>query len=467
MPIQKLIISSLVSASFLLGSVFAADKPATLAEVEKLQEQVRVIDKDLTVLKEGANLKIEALEKRQNEITAQQANSLAAISIQTTTVGNYIAITSIVVSILVLGAGFITYFGATRKAKDEAREASEKWFNDNELGLRKQIADLKRQADEATSQIGHEVNKVAAASTTAQADIQVTAAQATSVLNASNADITGQAATTADPQAVKVVRDAKEALKTKPESEFTAEDFFAKGLAYFTELNYQSALEAFKAASAALSPSATNKQKAQYLFAQGVTLGALGKSDEAITVYDALDQRFGNDTAPAVREQVVKGLVNKGVRLGALGKFDEAITVYDALDQRFGNDTAPGVREQVVRTFNGKGFAQIMLAKQRWAEATLRSEYLAAAVTVLQRSLLECAKDDRAMVSGNLGYAQFLSGQQEAAEAATLKCLQLGGQKSLDAQLADAKLHRVEPEDIDYEILLNRLWASFKPDQET
>ena len=41
MPTQKLILLCNVFASALLGSVLAADKPATQADVQKLQEQVR------------------------------------------------------------------------------------------------------------------------------------------------------------------------------------------------------------------------------------------------------------------------------------------------------------------------------------------------------------------------------------------------------------------------------------------
>ena len=60
----------------LLGIAFAADKPATQADFNELQKQVISIDKDLAVLKETKA----GLEKRQNEITAVQANSLAAIA---------------------------------------------------------------------------------------------------------------------------------------------------------------------------------------------------------------------------------------------------------------------------------------------------------------------------------------------------------------------------------------------------
>ena len=146
--------------------------------------------------------------------------------------------------------------------------------------------------------------------------------------------------------------------------------------------------------------------------------------------------------------------------LGMLGKSEEAIAVYDVIDQRFGKDTAPGVREQVAKALNSNGFNQIRLAKQSWTEGTLRSDLLASAATALQRALLHCDKDNRAMILGNLGYAQFLSGQTDAAEASTKECLQLGGQKLFDRQLADAKLHRVEPQNSDYEKMLLNIFKN-------
>ena len=49
MPIQKLILICIVFASALLGSVLAADKPAAQADIDKLQEQVRTLDKELAI----------------------------------------------------------------------------------------------------------------------------------------------------------------------------------------------------------------------------------------------------------------------------------------------------------------------------------------------------------------------------------------------------------------------------------
>lgn len=100
MPIQKIILICLVFASALFGSVLAADKPSTQADVDKLQEQVRTLDKELVVQREAFVRKLDDVEKRQSEITAQQANSLAVIANQTATVGNHITNTSILITVL-------------------------------------------------------------------------------------------------------------------------------------------------------------------------------------------------------------------------------------------------------------------------------------------------------------------------------------------------------------------------------
>ena len=462
MPILKVILKSIFLALLVSGSIFAADKPATPADLEKLQEQIRIIDKDLIIQKEISVVRLDAQDKRLGDIaltTAQQANHLAAISNQTTTVGNYIGVTSVLITVFVFGAGFITYISAKSKAKDEARDASALWFKQNAADLQKEIEKLRAEAQKVSEQIESHGNQIASeASSFAEL-----AAASRAVLDSARAPAAGTSREAPNLQALQTVRDASDALKKKPESQFTAADYFARGLASFSSENYQSALSAFEQAITLSKADATANKIAQYLFAKGVTLGALGKSEEAIAVYDEIDRRFGKDESPGVRAQVAKGLVNKGVTLGALGKSEEAIAVYDEIDRRFGKDESPGVREKVAMALNGLGFAKILLAKVRWPEEAQRHALLAAATPALERALTLCAQDKRAMVLGNLGYSLFLAGQHHAARAPTLECLQLGGQKQLDAQRADTQQHRVEVEDSQYEQLLDALWHSLPP----
>jgi hypothetical protein len=50
-----------------------------------------------------------------------------------------------------------------------------------------------------------------------------------------------------------------------------------------------------------------------------------------------------------VREQVAMALVNKRVRLGQLGRSEDAVAVYDDVVARFGMDDEPKVQEAVSR----------------------------------------------------------------------------------------------------------------------
>ena len=419
MPILKVILKSIFLALLVSGSIFAADKPATPADLEKLQEQIRIIDKDLIIQKEISVVRLDAQDKRLGDIaltTAQQANHLAAISNQTTTVGNYIGVTSVLITVFVFGAGFITYISAKSKAKDEARDASALWFKQNAADLQKEIEKLRAEAQKVSEQIESHGNQIASeASSFAEL-----AAASRAVLDSARAPAAGTSREAPNLQALQTVRDASDALKEKPESQFTAADYFARGLASFSSENYQSALSAFEQAITLSKADATANKIAQYLFAKGVTLGALGKSEEAIAVYDEIDRRFGKDESP-------------------------------------------GVRAQVAIALNGLGFAKILLAKARWPEEAQRHALLSASTPALERALMLCAQDDRAMVLGNLGYSLFLAGQHHAARAPTLECLQLGGQKQLDGQRADTQQHRVEVEDSQYEKLLDELWRSLPP----
>ena len=90
--------------------MLAADKPVTQADMDRLQDRVRTLVKELAVQREAFVRKLDDVEKRQNEITALQVNSLATITNQTTSIGNYIANTSVAVTGVLVVAGLITFF---------------------------------------------------------------------------------------------------------------------------------------------------------------------------------------------------------------------------------------------------------------------------------------------------------------------------------------------------------------------
>ena len=53
------------------------------------------------------------------------------------------------------------------------------------------------------------------------------------------------------------------------------------------------------------------------------------KGEETIPLYDEVVARFGHTRKPAIMEQVARALFNKGVTLGELGKYEEALRAFD------------------------------------------------------------------------------------------------------------------------------------------
>ena len=69
-------------------------------------------------------------------------------------------------------------------------------------------------------------------------------------------------------------------------------------------------------------------------------------------------------TDPDVREQVAWALFHKGVTLGGLGRTQEALRTYNELLSRFGESREPDVREQVSRALLNTGVLEATLQEQ-------------------------------------------------------------------------------------------------------
>jgi tetratricopeptide (TPR) repeat protein len=114
------------------------------------------------------------------------------------------------------------------------------------------------------------------------------------------------------------------------------------------------------------------------LYNKGVTLRSLGRSEEALAVYDAAEERFGRSEEPALQGPVARALFNKGATLGSLGRSEEALAVYDAVVERFGHREEPALQESVAWALFNKGVRLGSLGRSE--------EALAAFMTVLGRT---------------------------------------------------------------------------------
>ena len=100
-----------------------------------------------------------------------------------------------------------------------------------------------------------------------------------------------------------------------------------------------------------------------------------------------------------------------------------------------------------------------MQAKQLLQKSENAAALLSTAVAALQKARLYCKEELCAEVLANLGYVQFMTGDEAAAEQSTRMALTLKGKAIIDGQRKDAATHRVEPMDARYDQLLDKLSA--------
>lgn len=495
----------------LLSAIASAAPTSEGNQVKEVQQQVQGLDKDVAALKEASGSRLDALDTRIDSIKENLIDRLgsqdkrveylgAAAALQS----NLIALLGLLITVIVFAASLAGYFTATKRAKEEAETAVQKWFHEKEAALESQMSGLQAQITGALQDIEKSKNEVDhhAARAVNEIDLKVAQQILSGVPGKDSASESPP-----DPASVAVVRKVSQALQSIPEKEFTSEDHYARGLDELVANRFDSALLSFdKALDKALEESISPERYAGLMFARAVTLKELDQRQEAVEVYDEIDRRFGRNASPVMREQVAgalvnKGaalgqrglhkdaiivsdqilqrygsddspamrehisgaLINKGISLGQLGRSEEAIAVYDEIEQRYGSDDNRVLRTRVSGALGGRAFLRILQAKQHWSVEEKRRELLALALEDLSRSKEQYSEANQAMILGNLGYALFLSEQTDQAEEPTRECLRLGGEKSLEAQRGDAQLHRIEPQDIEYEKLLNRLWDELHP----
>lgn len=324
-----------------------ATAPQQQEEIKQLKEQVQTLERDLAVFQPLISSRLDMQDKRVSDF-----------GISTSWLGIGVAVLGILITLIAIATGFLTYISvrnrATQEAKDAAEDAAKKWFNDNDdlliEELRQKTLQALKEVDEHVVATTQEVNKAAANAKKELDELVAHAAHQPLLLS----DPAAQ--TQPSPEAIQAVRAASQALESKPEIEFTAQEHYVRGLSEYNAKRFDSALVNFeKAMDAAVQEEYTSEELANFLFAIALTNGALNKEEEEIQLYDELAQRFGNDTSPAVRELVVRALVNKGFKLGKFDRSEDAIQVYDDLLQKFGRDTSPAVREQVVKALINKG----------------------------------------------------------------------------------------------------------------
>ncbi len=248
-----------------------------------------------------------------------------------------------------------------------------------------------------------------------------------------------------------------------PQQQIVIQALYAKGVALKQLQRTEEAIAAYDELLLRFAESqvvALQEPVAKALINKGIALGQLQRTEEEITAYEELVQRFGESQVVALQEQVAKALFNKGVALGQLQRTEEKIAAYDELLRRFGESQVVILQELVTAALNSKGFAILLKAKKAPGNFDQRQSQLQTALTHFEQALahIEVNTESRAIILGNQGYALFLLGRTAESEHALQQALALGGNKLYEGELADSRINPL-PEDEAFRALLDRLWG--------
>ena len=174
----------------LVASASELSQPVTQTDVQQLQQQIQVFDKELAVLKEVTSNRLDAQDKRVGDIglwTGQQANYMATISNHSTLVG-------IGITVITIAVGFLAFISTRNRAITEAKAASASWFSEKSIELNKEIDILRKKALSAQKEVDDHVietklgiNKIAADTTKNLSELVIKAAE--NIINQPNSAI--------------------------------------------------------------------------------------------------------------------------------------------------------------------------------------------------------------------------------------------------------------------------------------
>jgi tetratricopeptide (TPR) repeat protein len=386
----------------------AVTKPDTLAV---LQQRLDKQEQELAEQRRELQRASEDIDKRLSDF-ATLANMQAT---HTTWVGTLVAEFGAGMALLGLLGGLITYIGAARKAKDEAKTTAKKWFQSHSNDLQERIRNLEEQADDVSKRITASREKVETEAATATdlirkkadavADIQTVTAtaqkpnnaseptrpppgSADSQLAAAEGQVKGAAVSGIGPlpneeaslvEVKKLVGsaasfsiagklvdeisvygqiEAKFANETSPAIRFeVARSMFFKGLTLLKLEQPKEALAAFQSVDHRFASDQTEpvlQVVAQALVCQGLALDHTGEYGKALRAFDEVFERFAADTRDSIKEQVATGLLAKSVVLGKMQSPTEQMSVYDDIQSKYGDESALAVRKLVLRALQAK-----------------------------------------------------------------------------------------------------------------
>jgi tetratricopeptide (TPR) repeat protein len=311
-----------------------------------VETRAALLERDVADLRVNAPLAIQAskdiadVEGRQREVNTRVDDLKARIGDLT------IAISLIApcLTLLAIGVGVAAYWTAGKRAE----AAAEDWMEKHASQLQKRIEGLEVEAEKITVNMRQHEQDVVQSALGAREIIDGEADTIRRLRSQISTEISrinsGGAAepSVGDQRTMKQVDDA---LKAKPEKDYTAKDWEKRALAAYAERDFERAAFYFQQAADASSESLDDWSN--HTIRRAAMLGELGRMEECIEVYDTVVERLGDTTDRGLRVRVAEALINKGLTLNNFGDFEKAVVVYDDIVARFG-DAGDGPLKELV-----------------------------------------------------------------------------------------------------------------------
>lgn len=147
---------------------------------------------------------------------------------------------------------------------------------------------------------------------------------------------------------------AEVAVRSKSISNYTAKDWNVMAFSALSDGKKDDAINNWRCVSE--SSDATDVEVASSMFNMAVALFELGRSDEAIKVYDKIINLYEGSPDTHLERYVAHSLGNKGAVLSRLGKRNEANNIYDFVINKFGSTSDSEFIEPVSNAMGNRGW---------------------------------------------------------------------------------------------------------------
>ncbi len=346
----------------MLGTAVLAD-PNTVNQNE-FAAQKELVQAKMDAFKDLHQKDVDAIHKRIDDQLSHVSQAVDRFGVLT-------AWASLVLTVLLIGLGFLGYRNAKSEAKETAKQAAKDWMDEKTKELLDQIVQLKVQLNEQVSQFQKLLEEEARAAKEHREKKQAEVAE-TLQIQMEKQNISPQDYEKLQAALKMAEKLEKEEPQTSKES-FSFGDWNTKAHTAYAKQQWSDAAQFWLNASCIPNAGVLNAAKA--LFNRALAQGKLDQIQAEITTYDEVIRRFGEAPETALSELVAKALVNKGIKQGELKQSEAAIASFDELINRFAEDPGAALHEQVARALVNKGVAQGEL-KQFEAEVATYDELI-------------------------------------------------------------------------------------------